>query len=346
MIIDPQVDFHEGGNLAVAGADADSKRILAFIKLNLQNINKIFVSLDTHTKNHIGHPGYWKVVDENGDDVDDPEPLKSMTVFSFHTERAIKGTWKDPKKKLPDEVRFYAPERAGEDILSWTINYVKNIEKYGKGPALIWPTHCIEGSEGHKITPILRETLASLGDKVEYHIKGQNELSEMYSIFKAEIVVDPELSKPGLAYSGSEKKLKRSSKIDKLINVDVQDGVFLNTGYNTELFTSLVKDGASIAVCGEALSHCANWSLRDLVDEIVKPTYVQQRPPKIVDYFNPLDQMMTKIDRLRNKVIVLANASSAVGGFEKNVDDLMYYCKGVGVTVAKLLDDGSMEELD
>ena len=33
LIIDPQVDFHEGGTLAVTGATADSKRIAAMITL-------------------------------------------------------------------------------------------------------------------------------------------------------------------------------------------------------------------------------------------------------------------------------------------------------------------------
>ena len=32
LIIDPQVDFHEGGSLAVTGAAADSERVVALIE--------------------------------------------------------------------------------------------------------------------------------------------------------------------------------------------------------------------------------------------------------------------------------------------------------------------------
>jgi nicotinamidase-related amidase len=48
LIIDPQVDFHPGGSLAVAGADEDSKRIADFIDNNIDNIDEIYVTLDTH----------------------------------------------------------------------------------------------------------------------------------------------------------------------------------------------------------------------------------------------------------------------------------------------------------
>jgi nicotinamidase-related amidase len=333
LIIDPQVDFHEGGGLAVEGADDDSSLIAQFLLDNTQNINKVFVSLDTHTPNHIGHPGYWKVVNEDGTVAPDQTAPKDYTVFSHYSDTAIKGS----------DGKFYAPKRAGEDILKWTINYVKNIATYGKGPALIWPTHCIETTEGHRVTPLLRDALKLLGNKVEYHIKGQNELSEMYSIFKAEIEVPLALSTAAKAYSGSESKLKSSSKIDNLS--DVQDGVFLNTGYNTGLFTALVKDKYKIVVCGEALSHCANWSLRDLVEELIgRTTYtatVRARglPEAVASYTTGVAPV--KINKENHKVIVLANASSPVKTFGQNVDDLMMYCLKTGVTVARLVSSSN-----
>lgn len=48
LIIDPQVDFHPGGSLAVAGADEDSQRIADFIDSNIDKIDEIYVTLDTH----------------------------------------------------------------------------------------------------------------------------------------------------------------------------------------------------------------------------------------------------------------------------------------------------------
>ena len=58
LIIDPQVDFHEGGKLAVQGATDDSIRVSSFIQKQKDKLNKVFVSLDTHTHCHIGHAGY------------------------------------------------------------------------------------------------------------------------------------------------------------------------------------------------------------------------------------------------------------------------------------------------
>jgi hypothetical protein len=48
LIVDPQVDFHEGGSLAVAGANADAERLEAFIGAHLDEITSIFVTLDSH----------------------------------------------------------------------------------------------------------------------------------------------------------------------------------------------------------------------------------------------------------------------------------------------------------
>jgi cephalosporin hydroxylase len=55
LIIDPQVDFHEGGSLAVAGATADAKRIAFMITQHANNIGQVFVTLDSHHRNHIAH---------------------------------------------------------------------------------------------------------------------------------------------------------------------------------------------------------------------------------------------------------------------------------------------------
>ena len=48
LIVDPQIDFHPGGSLAVQGANEDSERISAFIRENVNEIQDIFVTLDSH----------------------------------------------------------------------------------------------------------------------------------------------------------------------------------------------------------------------------------------------------------------------------------------------------------
>jgi nicotinamidase/pyrazinamidase len=48
LIIDPQVDFHPGGSLAISGANEDSARTAGLILENKDNIDEIYVTLDSH----------------------------------------------------------------------------------------------------------------------------------------------------------------------------------------------------------------------------------------------------------------------------------------------------------
>ncbi len=53
LIIDPQVDFHPGGSLAVPGANEDSERIAQFIYKHASAIDEIYVTLDSHHVRHV-----------------------------------------------------------------------------------------------------------------------------------------------------------------------------------------------------------------------------------------------------------------------------------------------------
>ena len=48
LLVDPQVDFHPGGSLAVAGADLDSDRIARLILSKKNEIDEIVVTMDSH----------------------------------------------------------------------------------------------------------------------------------------------------------------------------------------------------------------------------------------------------------------------------------------------------------
>lgn len=48
LIIDPQVDFHEGGSLGVPGATADTQRLCQFVQQHRDDIDDVFVTLDSH----------------------------------------------------------------------------------------------------------------------------------------------------------------------------------------------------------------------------------------------------------------------------------------------------------
>lgn len=48
LVVDPQVDFHEGGSLAVPGASEDSERIARLIRDNAEDIDELVVTMDSH----------------------------------------------------------------------------------------------------------------------------------------------------------------------------------------------------------------------------------------------------------------------------------------------------------
>jgi nicotinamidase-related amidase len=99
----------------------------------------------------------------------------------------------------------------------------------------------------------MEEWSETTGGSVEWVLKGQNLLTEMYSALAADVPV------------------------------------CLATSFNDKLQKSLLSSDRLI-VCGQAMSHCVNYTLRDIVDHWPK--------------------------ELRAKIILAADCCSAVPGFE------------------------------
>ncbi len=53
LIIDPQIDFHPGGSLGIPGANEDSERTASLILQNIDEIDEIYVTLDSHHVRHL-----------------------------------------------------------------------------------------------------------------------------------------------------------------------------------------------------------------------------------------------------------------------------------------------------
>jgi nicotinamidase/pyrazinamidase len=160
VLIDYQNDFsHVDGSLYVPGAAEDVERICKFIKDKGEEIDKIFVSLDSHQKIDIAHPGFW--VDENGNH---PEPFTTLT----HKDVAD-GIWfkNGPGGKVAEK-------------------YLQQLEQKGKSHTL-WPEHCLIGTWGWELNSKLKEALDDWGGEVEYVIKGVNPFTEHYGIFESEV---------------------------------------------------------------------------------------------------------------------------------------------------------------
>ena len=209
LIIDPQSDFCDpAGALSVAGADADMDRLAQMVTRLGSQIDEIHVTLDSHHPVHIAHPIFW--IDGAGSH---PSPF---TIISADDVREGRWTAADPA----------ARERASA--------YVSALAQHGRYPLCIWPPHCLIGSRGHAVQPVLFEALVNWeGDYnvVDYIEKGSNLYTEHYSAIKA----------------------------------DVPDPGDPSTQLNTRLVSALASADV-VAVAGEAGSHCVANTVRDLAD--------------------------------------------------------------------------------
>jgi len=210
LVIDPQIDFCDpSGALSVAGAGRDMARLAQMIKRLAPRLDQIHVTLDSHHLVDIAHPIFWQ--DERGSH---PAPF---TIISADDVEAGRWTAAQPE----------ARQRAAA--------YVQALARHGRYPLCIWPPHCLIGSQGHAVLPVLFDALLDWKRRwavVDYVQKGSNIYTENYSAIQADV---PDPSDP-------------------------------STQVNTALVESL-KQADILAVAGEAGSHCVANTVRDLADQ-------------------------------------------------------------------------------
>eukprot|EP00511_Aplanochytrium_stocchinoi_P008583 CAMPEP_0204850754 /NCGR_PEP_ID=MMETSP1347-20130617/8768_1 /ASSEMBLY_ACC=CAM_ASM_000690 /TAXON_ID=215587 /ORGANISM="Aplanochytrium stocchinoi, Strain GSBS06" /LENGTH=434 /DNA_ID=CAMNT_0051993949 /DNA_START=33 /DNA_END=1334 /DNA_ORIENTATION=- len=242
LIIDPQVDFHDGGSLAVPGADEDAERIKSLIESSFffpegRQIREIYVTLDSHMKYHIAHSQFW--IDPDSTNTH-PEPFTAIS-----TDDIEQNKWVATRKEHRE----------------WAKTYVKSLKDEGNFELIIWPDHCLIGTPGHCVQPdilgALHQWEAKTGKTVQYILKGTNSKTEHYSAIKAEVVVPEDKETTGVNHT----------------------------------FVNELKQHDRILICGQALSHCLNYTTRDLVDNWG--------------------------DKSLSSLIVLEDATSPVKGFEE-----------------------------
>ena len=203
LVIDLQNDFMENGSLAVPNSHQDVNNLINWVFKNLEKITDIAMSQDAHKPYQIFHPAWWS--NKAGHH---PDPFTVITKKDVDD-----GVW-NPK---------FFPKESTE--------YLAGLENAGKKKLVIWPYHCLEGTFGQAIENqftnfVYFHTVVRQTDPT-FIVKGQNPLSEMYGIFKAEY--DP-------------KKQVNTSFLNKLKN------------YN------------KIIIAGEAKSHCVLESIVQIVE--------------------------------------------------------------------------------
>ena len=216
LIIDPQVDFCDPkrGTLYVGGAEKDIANIASVVSSRGDMFERIHVTLDSHNTLNIAHPVYWE---RSGDDNNTPVHPEPFTIISADDIKNVRWRASDPAQR----------EAASK--------YVQALEADGRYQLCIWPYHCLIGTPGHDVMPILADALAQWERKylraVDYIIKGTNPRTEHYSAVRAEVPMpdDP------------------------------------NTQTNQHL-VQMIHRVDSLYVSGEAGSHCVANTVRDLAD--------------------------------------------------------------------------------
>ena len=286
LLIDVQKDFHPGGSLAIPKADEDAERIAALIRTNPDSIDRVVATMDSHQKLHIAHPGFWRPGKANDTGKERPDPF---TIIS--SSDLVKGVWvprddldlpKDVSSVL-DSTVFPEIEKVSTDgkfdLAKYCIEYTRRLEEKGRFKLCIWPEHCLIGSPGHGMVDVVMDALNEWSDQtgrsIEWVMKGQNLLTEMYSALAADVPVSKQTAMNELL----QKSLQKS---DRLI------------------------------VCGQAMSHCVNYTMRDVLEHWPKKNI--------------------------SKIELLTDCASAVPGFEAAAESFQAEMREAGVQLRESRD--------
>jgi nicotinamidase-related amidase len=221
LIIDPQNDFCDpvAGTLFVPGADEDMARLARFVDRIAPFVDDVHVTLDSHHPIDVAHPAFWRDAAGN--------PPAPFTQISFNDVES--GRW---TTTLPA-----ARPRA--------LRYLRQLQEGGRYPHVIWPPHCLIGSKGHNVVPVLFDALRGWEERrfalVDYVTKGSNVWTEHFSAVQAEV---PDPADP-------------------------------DTQINARLIETL-EQADLIVLAGEAGSHCLANTVRDVAAQFSDPAYVRK----------------------------------------------------------------------
>jgi nicotinamidase-related amidase len=204
-----------------SGAVDDSRRLCEFIYRNLGVITQIFPSLDTHHAMQVFH-AIW-LVDQHGNH---PTPYTLVSA-----DDVANGRWRaNPAVAEALGIDLDYAERH----LAY---YTGQLAEGGKYDLTIWPYHAMLGGIGHALVSAVEEAAFFHGiarySSPEFQVKGENPLTEHYSMLGPEVTEGPDGDRLG--------------------------------EMNTELIAKLLTFDAVI-VAGQAKSHCLAWTIDNLLE--------------------------------------------------------------------------------
>lgn len=185
LLIDPQNDFCDLPEdwlpltpatgtrprpaLPVTGAHADLLRAAALVTRLGARLQGITVTLDSHHRIDIAHPGFWL----------DTASRTAPAPFTPITAAQVRAG-------------AYAPRDPA--ALPRVLAYLEALEATGRYTLMVWPVHCQMGTWGHAVHAGLQQALDawsdSQGRSVAVVTKGENPWTEHYSALQAEVPDD------------------------------------------------------------------------------------------------------------------------------------------------------------
>jgi nicotinamidase-related amidase len=181
LLIDPQNDFCDLPEawrphpmpgepplqpaLPVAGAHADLMRAAALVQRLGPALEAITVTLDSHHRIDVAHPGFWRNAAGHV-----PAPFTPVTAA---------------------QVRAGAFRPRDAAALPRVLTYLDALEASGRYTLMVWPVHCQMGTWGHAVHAGLQAALDAWADaqgrSVAIVTKGENPWTEHYSALQAEV---------------------------------------------------------------------------------------------------------------------------------------------------------------
>lgn len=215
----PEFELYVGGRSGTGAVD-DNRRLADFIYRNLGAITQIFCTLDTHHAFQIFHAAF--LVDERGAH---PPPFTLVSLDDVEN-----GKWRFNPKIAPS---LGLDPEAGQRHLR---HYVARLRAGKRFELTVWPYHSMLGGIGHALVSLIEEAAFFHGiardSQPDFRVKGNNALTEHYSIFGPEVMEDA---------AGRSIGQKDRALIDKLLTFD------------------------AVIIAGQAKSHCVAWTIEDLL---------------------------------------------------------------------------------
>jgi len=226
-----------------SGAVDDSRRLCEFVYRNLGEITQVLPSLDTHSAMQVFH-AIW-LVDAEGNH---PDPFTLVS-----TDDIAAGRWR---------VNPAVAEALGLDLgyaKRHLAHYTQLLAEGGKYDLTVWPYHAMLGGIGHALVSAVEEAFFFHGlarySSPEFQVKGDNPLTEHYSMLGPEVTEGPD---------GDRLGGKNTALVEKLLTFD------------------------AVVVAGQAKSHCLAWTIDDLLEEAKVQDELAERTYLLEDCTSPV----------------------------------------------------------